>query len=71
MATRSTAHAHEEKAIFGAFLAAHPALAAEIKEVRQPDAEFPDIIAVQKDGSDFELGEWLDGAQMGAAKRVH
>jgi hypothetical protein len=71
MATRSAAHATEERAIFGAFLEVHPALAAEAKEVRQPDDEFPDIIVVKKDGHevDFELGEWLDGAQMGAAKR--
>jgi hypothetical protein len=31
MATRSAAHATEEKAIFGAFLVAHPARAAEVK----------------------------------------
>lgn len=71
MATRSPAHAEEEKVIFDAFLAAHPSFAAEIKRFRQPDDEFPDIVAVMKNGTevDFELGEWLDGAQMGAAKR--
>jgi len=71
MATRSAAHAKDEKAIFEAFLAAHPAFAAELEEFHQPDAPFPDIIATLKDGTevDCELGEWLDGAQMGAAKR--
>ena len=71
MATRSTAHAGEEKAIFDAFVAAHPSFGAQIKNVEQPDAEFPDVIVELKNGTfiDFELGEWLDGAQMAAAKR--
>ncbi len=68
---RATAHATEEKAIFAAFLAAHPSIAAAIRAYRQPDDEFPDIIATMNDGTevDFELAEWLDGAQMAAAKR--
>jgi hypothetical protein len=71
LATRSPAHAKDEKAIFEAFLAAHPAFAVEVREFRQPDATFPDIVAVLKNGAevDFELGEWLDRAQMAAAKR--
>jgi hypothetical protein len=71
MATRSTAHAGEEKAIFDAFVAAHPSFGAQIKNVEQPDAEFPDVIVELKNGTfiDFELGEWLDGAQMAGAKR--
>lgn len=71
MANRSAAHRKEEKAVFEAFLAAYPSFAAETKDLRQPDDEFPDIVAVLKDGAvvDFELGEWLDGAQMAAAKR--
>lgn len=71
MATRSSAHAEDEKAVFGAFLAAHRAFAATVKGFRQPDDEFPDVVAVLTDDSeiDFELGEWLDGAQMAAAKR--
>jgi len=71
MPIRQPAHAEEEKAIFEAFLSAYPAFKATIKEVRQPDAEFPDAVATMLDGSevDFELGEWLHGAQMGQAKR--
>src|SRR2546427_1825050 len=71
MATRSTAHAEEEKAIFGAFVAAHPSFGAQIKNVEQPEAEFPDVIVELKNDTfiDFKLGEWLDGAQMAAAKR--
>src|SRR5262245_30641795 len=71
MAIRSVAHAKDEKAIFEAFLAAHPAFAAQIREFRQPADEFPDLVAVMKNGTevDFELGEWLDGAQIASAKR--
>src|SRR5262249_8364921 len=71
MATRSTAHARDEMAMFEVFLAAHPDFAAEIKEVRQPDDQFPDLIVVMLNGTevDFEMGEWLDGAQMASAKR--
>lgn len=71
MARRSTAHGKDERAIFEAFLAAHPALAAEVKTFGQPDDEFPDIVTVMKDGAevDFELGEWLDGRQIAAAKQ--
>jgi hypothetical protein len=71
MATRSTAHAEEEKAIFDAFIAAYPSFGAPIKKVEQPDAEFPDVIVEMANGTfiDFELGEWLDGGQMAAAKR--
>lgn len=71
MATRPPGHAKDERAIFEVFLAAHPSLAGEVKEVRQPDEEFPDVIMKLKDGAevDFELGEWLDGAQMAEAKR--
>ena len=71
MATRSTAHAQQEKAVFEAFLTAHPTFAAEVTEVTQPNAEFPDI-TVKTFGNgeiDFEIGEWVDGAQMAAAKR--
>lgn len=71
MATRPPSHAEEEKAIFEAFLAAHPAFAAQVKEVRQPDDAFPDVVVELTDGVevDFELGEWLEGAQMAEAKR--
>jgi hypothetical protein len=71
MGTRSTAHAKDEKAVFEAFLTAHPTFGADVREFSQPDEEFPDVIAVMKDGIeiDSELGEWLDGAQMAAAKR--
>jgi hypothetical protein len=71
MAMRSTVHAKQEKAVFEAFLAAHPAFAAGISEVTQPDAEFPDItVNTFENGEiDFEIGEWVDGAQMAAAKR--
>jgi hypothetical protein len=71
MATRSRAHAEEEKAIFDAFLAAHPSFASTVKEAHQPDDEFPDVIVKLTDDAevDFELGEWLDGAQMAEAKR--
>ncbi len=71
MTTRAPAHAQEEKAVFGAFLTAHPSFAAQIKDVMQPDAQFPDLVVTTTTGStiDFELGEWLDGAQMGAARR--
>jgi len=71
VATRSTAHAGEEKAIFDAFVAAHPSFGAQIKNVEQPDAEFPDVIVELKNGTfiDFELGEWLHGARMAAAKQ--
>jgi hypothetical protein len=35
------------------------------------DDQFPDIVVTMTDGTevDFELGEWLDWVQMGAAKR--
>jgi hypothetical protein len=71
MATRSAIHSREERAIFEAFLAAHPTLATKVEQIHQPDDEFPDIILELKDGTevDFELGEWLDGAQMAEAKR--
>jgi hypothetical protein len=71
MITRAPAHAQEEKAIFDAFLTAHPSFAAQIKDVEQPDAQFPDLVVTTTTGptTDFELGEWLDGTQMGAAKR--
>ena len=71
MSIRQPAHAEEEKAIFEAFLAAHPAFAATVMETSQPDAEFPDIVVTLLDATkvDFELGEWLHGAQMGKAKR--
>ncbi len=71
MATRSAVHGKDEKPIFEAFLVAHPPFAANVKEVHQPDDQFPDIVATMTDGTevDFELGEWLDGAQMGEAKR--
>jgi len=71
MTTRATAHAIQEKAVFAAFLAAHPSIAAAIHVYHQPVDEFPDIIAMMDDGTevDFELAEWLDGAQMAAAKR--
>lgn len=71
MSTRSSSHAKEERAIFDAFLAAHPSLAAQIKQSRQPDEEFPDVVVELKDGVevDFELGEWLHGVQMAETKR--
>ncbi len=71
MATRPAAHGKDEKAIFEAFLVAHVPFAAKVKEVHQPDDQFPDIVATMTDGTevDFELGEWLDGAQVGEAKR--
>ena len=71
MPTRQTAHAEEEKAIFEAFLTAHPAFAKVLKEYRQPDAEFPDVVVTLLDSRevDFELGEWIHGGQMGQAKR--
>jgi hypothetical protein len=71
MATRGSKHAAEERAIFDAFLAAHPAFATTIASFRQPDAEFPDVTVTLKDGSeiDFELAEWLHGEQMTQAKR--
>ena len=71
MATRSQAHADDEKVIFEAFLAAHPSFAKKIKEVSQPDDEFPDVIVRLTDDAelDFELGEWLDGPQMAEATR--
>ena len=71
MGTRPAAHAEEEKAIFEAFLAAHPSFAAQVKEVEQPDDEFPDITLTTTGGAviDFELGEWLHGPQMAEAKR--
>ena len=48
-----------------------PSFGAQIKKVEQPDAEFPDVIVEMANGTfiDFELGEWLDGGQMAAAKR--
>ncbi len=59
MATRSTAHAGEETAIFNAFVAAHPSFDTQIKKVEQPDAEVPDVIVELKSGTfiDFQLGE--------------
>jgi hypothetical protein len=71
MATRSTAHAEEERAIFNALVAAHPSFGAQIKNLAQPEAEFPDVTVEVKNGTfiDFELGEWLDGAQIAAARR--
>lgn len=71
MATRASAHTKEEQAVFGAFLAAYPSFAGMVKDVEQPDDEFPDVIVTTTAGGviDFELGEWLDGTQMGAAKR--
>jgi hypothetical protein len=71
MATRSTAHAEQEKAICEAFLAAHPEFAAGATEVSRPDAEFPGMIVKTRENGeiDFEIGKWVDGAQMAAAKR--
>ena len=67
---RSTAHAKVEKAVFDAFLAAHPSFAAQVKDVDQPDDEFPDIVVkTLREEIDFEIGEWLDGPQIAAAKR--
>jgi hypothetical protein len=70
-ATRSSAHARDEKAVFGAFLAAHPTFAATVEDFRQPDDEFQNVVAVLRDDSeiDFVLGEWLDGTRMATAKR--
>jgi hypothetical protein len=70
MPIRQKTHAEEEKAIFDAFLTAHPSFAATVKEARQPDAEFPDVIVTLLAGGelDFELGEWLHGEQMAKAK---
>jgi len=66
MPIRQTSHAEEEKAIFDAFLAAHSSFAATVKDVSQPDEQFPDMTVALTTGEeiDFELGEWLDGAQM-------
>ncbi len=71
MTVRQNAHAEEERAVFNAFLAAYPSFASSIKEVRQPDDQFPDVTVILMDGGeiDFELGEWLHGVQMAAAKR--
>ena len=71
MTTRASAHAKEEKGIFAAFLAAYPSFAAQVKDVDQPDDVFPDVVVTTTAGAliDFELGEWLDGLQMGVAKR--
>src|SRR5216683_2774209 len=72
MATRSTAHAGEEKAIFDAFVAAHPSFGAQIKNVEQPDAEFPDVIVELKSGTfiDVELGEWVGRGPDGGCEAV-
>jgi hypothetical protein len=42
-----------------------------VKKVDQPTASFPDVVVELATGGlvDFELGEWLDGPQTGAAKR--
>jgi hypothetical protein len=71
MSTRASAHAKEEKAIFDAFLVAYPSFAAQVSKFDQPDGPFPDVAAELIGGGlvDFELGEWLDGLQTGAAKR--
>ncbi len=71
MSTRAPAHAKQEKAIF-AFLIAYPSFADEVKKVEQPTASFPDVLVELATGGlvDFELGEWLDGPQTAAAKRV-
>ena len=71
MSTRAPAHAKQEKAIFDAFLIAYPSFADEVKKVEQPTASFPDVVVELATGGlvDFELGEWLDGPQTGAAKR--
>ena len=70
MPVRQKDHAEEENAVFEAFLAAHPSFATTVKEVRQPDQEFPDVIVtLNAEGEvDFELGEWLHGDQMARAK---
>lgn len=63
--------AEEEAAVFRSFLAAHPSLAVHVVSVLKPD-DFPDAIASlsNREEIDFELGEWLDGAQMQRAKKV-
>jgi len=71
MSTRAPAHAEQEKAVFDAFLVSYPSFAEDVKKVDQPDAPFPDVVVELATGGlvDFELGEWLDGPQTGAAKR--
>jgi hypothetical protein len=71
MSTRAPAHAEQEEAIFDAFLFAYPSFAGEVKKADQPDAPFPDVVVELARGGlvDFELGEWLDGRQMGTALR--
>jgi hypothetical protein len=71
MSTRAPAHAKQEKAIFDAFLVAYQSFAEEVEKIDQPNAPFPDVVVELAKGGlvDFELGEWLDGPQTGAAKR--
>jgi len=71
MVVRPSAHAADEKAIFGAFLAACPSFAAQVAVIDQPDAPFPDVVVTTTTGEmiDFELGGWLDGPQLATAKR--
>ncbi len=66
MATRTSAHADDERAVFDAFCAAYPSFAAQVTKAEQPDAQFPDVTVTTTSGQviDFELGEWLDGPQM-------
>ena len=63
MATRSTAHAEEERAIFNAFAAAHPSFGAQFKNLEQPEAEFPDVTVELKNGTfiDLELASGWTG----------
>ena len=60
MATRSLAHAKQEKTIFEAFLVAYPSFAKVVKKFDQPDP-FPDIEVELTTGGFvyLELGEWL------------
>jgi hypothetical protein len=70
MPIRDAKQAAEEQVIFDAFLSAHPSFAATVTGIKQPDAEFPDVIVTQEDGQiEFELAQWLHTAQTIDAKR--
>jgi hypothetical protein len=71
MAQRSDRHKALERAAFEAFLTAVPEFRRQVAGWTQPDEEFPDVRVKLTDGTvvEFELGEWLEPKQMGAAKR--
>ena len=68
---RSAEDSRVERGAFRAFLDACPGFATEVEEWSQPETQFPDVTVRLRAGRvlEFELGEWLHPAQMGAAKR--